>query len=149
MGDEGADKEEQLVTAHEELQQLQNDLSASTIRLSAVNDELRESTLSGESKDQTIISLRDELEKYRNAAASENNRGVIMLQQVKKLKEELFASTSQLVELRGLYGAQSRELTAVHEQLETGVLSAETKDHTIEQLEAEVTRRVEQVRASD
>ena len=146
---DSADKAKQLATAHEQLQQLQNSLSSSTTRLAAVNDDLHQSTLSGESKDRTIISLKDELKEWTNAGASKDKRVADTLQQLDELKEELSASTSQLVELRGLYGAQSRDLTTGYEQLKTSILAAETKDHTIEQLEAKVTQRADQVRESD
>ena len=146
---DGADKAKQLATAHERVQQLQNDLSSSTTRLAAVNDGLHKSTLSGESKDRTIISLKDELKEWTNAGAGKDKQVAVTLQQVEKLKEELSVSASQLVEIRGLYGAQSRGFTTVREQLKTTILAIETKDRTIGQLEAKVTQSADQVRESD
>ena len=154
----------------EQLEKLQGNISTSTSRLSdlqgrhdkqsheltTVHSELKTTKLSIESKDHTIDTLTVEVKQWMGQSAEKVKQLGSALEDVKKLQNDVSIFTSQLVDLQSRYDKQSRELAAVQDELKNAVSSIESKDHTItssaakiEQLEAEVAQKAEQVSESN
>ena len=124
--------------------------------LTDLRDELHKSTLFGESKDESIVSLTKELEERSGAGADKGKQIAIFKERVKELTAELATAASKFIASQMRYNKQSRELTAVQDELKNAVSSIESKDHTItssaakiEQLEADAAQKAELVSESD
>ncbi|KAG8215928.1 hypothetical protein J3R82DRAFT_7902 [Butyriboletus roseoflavus] len=158
-----ASKAKQIITARQDSEKLQKDLSASTSQktelqkrydaqtkeIESLRNELQSHKTLFEEKERSITTLTAEVKQWKRSDATKAEQFAAEHRDKEKLQQDLTSFSSRLTDLQKRYDAVSTDIVSVRSELQTKVSLLEEKEHTIASLKTEVTqtKREDKVKA--
>jgi chromosome segregation ATPase len=121
---------------------------AQSEELVAIRNELLANKALVEKKDRIIATLTAEVDQRKLADTTNVAKLAAECRDKEKLQRDLAALTSQIADLRQRYGAESKDIVTIRNELQTKTSLLEEKELTITSLTAEVTQAKHEVSAN-